>query len=135
MNELYKQIQGKSFTEIKQDEKLLLVFLRLYSYIYLQGKRPEWCEKCQEKYYRQLRTDEKNGKINELMNEAEKIKNRKIKPNWHGLIYLPKTGQHWNNETMTDEKALYLIDNGFLSADYFVFPHIEEKPKKTNKKK
>lgn len=61
------------------------------------------------------------------INRMNAIKNRKIRPLWHGILFVSKLGKHFNSETITDEESLKLIEVGALKADkYFDLSNYEQ---------
>lgn len=63
---------------------------------------------------------------NIIIDMNTKVKNRTIMPKWHGLLYSSKLMKHINSESITDESALNLIEQG-LSRDLFDFSKYEGK--------
>lgn len=118
--DLYKELSERSFSEIKQDERLLLSFLKLYSICYLNGVAPNWCEKCQQEYFIQFKHDHRLNIINTKINHYMEVQNRTCKPAWNGLKYIRQTAQHWNDKTLTDSEAIYLLENNFILENQFI---------------
>ena len=117
MIEKVKQILAIPFDDLQNDKRVLL-FLRIYSTLYLNGKSPGTCGKCQRDFYIQL---QKNG-IKMAIN-YEEIKNRTCEPNWDGLKYIHVTARDWNDKNLTDKDAVYLLEKGYLKeSDFKILP-------------
>lgn len=49
----------------------------------------------------------------------EAVKNRTCVPNWKGNVYSHSIGEHLNDEHMTDEKAISLLNKKLIPEDFF----------------
>lgn len=49
------------------------------------------------------------------LNRMKEIKERKIKPLWHGIIFVSKLSKHFNSETITDNESLMIIEKKALN--------------------
>lgn len=113
-----------------------LDLMRCYSLLYLNGSQCRGCASSQRGYYRQLMH---NG-ITKAM-DYEKIKTRTCKPAWKGLMFIHKEGRHFNDEFITDEQAIALLNRGHLTEKDFTklpdgYSTLEvESPKPTEPKK
>jgi hypothetical protein len=97
---------------------LLLMLLRVYSALYLNGEAPRACEKCQRGYYEQLRID---GIMKAEL--QEKIIARTCVPAWAGRMYSTKVFEFLIPALMYDEKAIELLKCGALKeSDFKVLP-------------
>ena len=54
-----------------------------------------------------------------MSDKLQEIKDRKCKPNWKGLIYFPIIATHVNSETITDNDAIMLLNEGLLNPKCF----------------
>ena len=124
--DIVSKILAHDFGEVSASP-LIADMLSAYSKLYLNGTQPRLCGKCHRQYYEQLKLD--GMKKAELY---EKAKNRTCKPAWKGLKYINKLAKHFNNELLTDEQAVDLLNKGHLKeSDFFVLPNgykkVEEK--------
>lgn len=92
-----------------------LKLLNCYSKLYLNGDQPRGCAASQRNYYRELCL---TG-ITKAM-DYEKIKNRTCKPAWNGLMFIHAEARHYNNEYITDEQAITLLERGHLKEKDFI---------------
>jgi len=100
--------------EVLASPSLLLQLLSLYSYLYLGGNPPGTCGRCHEKYYYKLK---QNGMAK--AQEADKAQKRTCVPAWKGLKFIFKKARHFNDQIITDEQAIGLLDEGFLKESDF----------------
>jgi hypothetical protein len=99
---------------------LSVLLLKCYSVLYLNGGQPRFCEASQRKYYNQLKVD---GMERAKLLEA--VKSRTCEPAWNGLKYYPATGEHINNEWITDEQAIKYLKLGLLKErDFITLPKL-----------
>ena len=106
-------ILNESFEKIVSSE-LSLKLISLYSKIYLNGAQCGFCEASQRKYYNQLQIDG--------MEQAEKIdkaKNRTCVPAWKDLLFIPRTGDHYNCELISDQQAFDLLKGKYIGEELF----------------
>ena len=123
--DLVSKILAHDFGEVSTSP-LIADMLSAYSKLYLNGTQPRLCGKCHKQYYEQLKLD--GMKKAELY---EKAKNRTCKPAWRGLKYINKLAKHFNNELLTDDQAVDMLNKGHLKeADFFVLPKGYNKPEK-----
>lgn len=89
-----------------------LELLKIYSLLYLNGGQPRTCSRSQRAYFLELQTTglDKAAKYNTIMERTNK-------PNWKGLRFI--WGDHYSNETLTDEQAIKLLKNGGLRESDF----------------
>jgi hypothetical protein len=93
---------------------LSLKLLKIYSDLYECGREVRACENSQRKYYELLK---KEGIMKVI--ELEKIQKRTCIPNWVGNVYSHAIGEHLNNEHITDEKAISLLEKGLIPESFF----------------
>lgn len=124
MIEDVKEILDSTFEEVTASS-LSLKLLRCYSMLFLGGKQPRTCTRSQRQYYQQLT---KNGIA--MAQQFEKAINRKCRPAWKGLKYIPPTARHWNSELLTDDEALMLLEKGYIKPSEFeILPDQPEEQK------
>lgn len=117
MVEDVREILNTPFEEVAASS-LSLKLLRCYSMLFLGGQQPRTCTRSQRQYYQQLT---KNGIT--MAQQFDAAKNRKCRPAWKGLKYIPPTARHWNSELVTDEEALMLLEKGYVKpSEFLVLP-------------
>lgn len=127
MIEQVRTILNNEVGVVLKSPDLLLLMLRTYSAIYLNGEAPRACEKCQRGYYEQLKKD---GMERAAL--TEKIKNRTCVPGWVGRRYVTRIAEFLIPEFMHDEKAIEMLKIGALKeSDFKVLPlgYQKEQPK------
>lgn len=90
-----------------------LELIRCYSKLYSNGNPCPSCAAAQRGYYEALKQDGI-----EKANLYNKVMTRTCKPKFKGIVQISKYGMV-NAETMTDEVALYLLNNKLLTESYF----------------
>lgn len=106
------------------DPSLLLPMLKIYSFLYLDGKAPSGCGKVQRDYWNTLciRND-----INKLIDNMKKIIERTNVPAWKNIKFFSKLGKHVNANLLTDEDAIKYLEAGYLSKEDFIkLPEIKD---------
>lgn len=112
-----KYIINSTFKDILSTEKSVLL-IGLYSKMYLNGAECRTCKNSQLKYYERLKRD--GMKTAEKM---EKVKTRTCVPAWDGMCFIAKAGNHYPAHLHTDEDAIYLLSNKYISeSKYHVLP-------------
>lgn len=114
MIKLVLEVLAHDFGEVI-DSPLILKLLSVYSKLYLNGAQAKLCESCHRKYYNEL---QKTGIMK--AQEFEAVKTRTCKPKWRGLKYINKLAKHFNNDLITDETAIKLLNEGHLNENDFV---------------
>jgi hypothetical protein len=118
MIEQVRTILSNEVGVVLKSPDLLLMLLRVYSALYLNGEAPRACEKCQRGYYEQLRID---GIMKAEL--QEKINARTCVPAWAGRMYSTKVFEFLIPSLMHDEKAIELLKLGALKeSDFKVLP-------------
>ena len=107
-------IINSNFTEILSTEKSILL-IALYSKMYLNGAECRTCKNSQLKYYERLKRD--GMKTAEKM---EKVRTRTCTPKWDGDCFISKAGRHFPAHLLTDEDAIYLLSNKYISEEKFL---------------
>jgi hypothetical protein len=95
---------------ILKDKELSLLLLKTYSVLYLSGKQPNFCEKCMHGYYIKI----VNNGIKQI--EFMESKTCKLKP---GVFFVAKQGMHYSDANVNDEKAIQLLNLGYLKETHF----------------
>lgn len=120
MIEKVKKVINSTFEEVNSSS-LVLDLLDCYSKLYANGAQLGGCSLCLRDYYSQLK---KNGI--EMAEKYEEVQKRTCVPNWLGNKYIREAARHYNNENITDEEALMLLNIGALAeGDFKVMPKIE----------
>lgn len=118
MIEQVRTILNNEVGVVLKSPDLLLMLLRVYSALYLNGDAPRACEKCQRGYYGQL---QKDGIMKAEL--QEKINVRTCVPAWAGRMYSTKVFEFLIPALMYDEKAIELLKCGALrESDFKVLP-------------
>lgn len=94
--------------EIYTTPHLLLILLRTYSEIYLNGKAPGTCEKCFKNYY------------DKLMQTKLIMTTCKLQPNKIFHVRVGNAILTYSNSNITDEVARRLLNEGSLKEHDFV---------------
>jgi len=123
--EKIKEILSKDVEEVIASS-LSLDLLKIYSSLYLNGAQPKTCSKIQRVYYNEL-------KLTGLKRAANyTVMERTCKPKWSGLRFI--WGDHYSDETLTDEQAIKLLKNkGLQERDFEILPKGYKEPKNNKK--
>lgn len=127
LEETAKAIKEAGPENTIKDPTLLLPFLKLYSFIFLNGKQPSGCGKVQREYWTQffVRND-----YTKLIDMIKKAINRTCVPAWNNIKFFSKLGKHVNANIISDEDALKYLKEGYLTKDDFIkLPEVKEEIK------
>lgn len=106
------------------DPALLLPMLKVYSFIFLNGKQPSGCGKVQTSYWNDLFIRNDYTKLIDMINKAV---NRTNVPAWKNIKFFSKLGKHVNANLLTDEDAIKYLEAGYLSKEDFIkLPEIKD---------
>jgi len=106
------------------DPSLLLPFLKMYSFVFLDGKTPSACGKVQRTYW--VDFFERNNYL-KLVDMINKAVNRTNVPAWKNIKFFSKLGKHVNANLLTDEDAIKYLEAGYLSKEDFIkLPEIKD---------
>jgi hypothetical protein len=94
---------------------LSLKLLKCYSALFLQGGQPRFCARSQTSYYQQIKLE--GLKRAELL---EAVQMRTCKPKFEGIKWFYSTGENVNDEWITDEQAISLLNRGLLTENDFI---------------
>lgn len=114
MRQKVKTLIKNTAQDIIKSPELILMMLRTYSTLYLNGGQARSCIRSVEVYLTQLK---KNGmeKI-DILEEAEK---RTLIPAWSGLMYVNSIRRHLSSQLINDKEAISYLKDGVLSESSF----------------
>lgn len=119
MVEQIKILIKASFDDINKSPELALSLIRIYATLFTGGKDPgAGCSICMQKFHKEI--------IQNGLKKYEDMKNKTciMKP---GIVWVNGESKHFSDNNITDEKALELLEKGWLQEKHFlVLPKIEE---------